>query len=668
MPVSTAFADELSSLDATGSDQAPIDIVSTPSVEPAIVEPAVVEPIAAEPSTAPVAVDSSVGEIADLPTSDQATNDWQINDSGNSAGQIASDAAADNRQDIASETPTEVDGTDQTAADGAKTLVGLALSGQTQNEEQFEPMAYTAHDASTPETDASVGSHAGDESDTVDIMMDSAASTPASRKLVKSAPSVNAMIPTPDASGTPDKKNTPAFPSSADDSNAPEPTLAQELLVAQVDGSGDINNWVDPNPASLLSASLNRHAYAIGDTLVLAYEVADADGIYGNATVWLAQGTPEDWRRGSGHGWGTNAACPDGQLTFRVTSDDTPGAYRVVGLEVRDKAGYSTTFWDEEYAAATGREGPTTLPRLEFTIEGSEDPNPASLLSASLNRHAYAIGDTLVLAYEVADADGIYGNATVWLAQGTPEDWRRGSGHGWGTNAACPDGQLTFRVTSDDTPGAYRVVGLEVRDKAGYSTTFWDEEYAAATGREGPTTLPRLEFTIVAPGQVRYYAVTQGDKTTLSANDAAGATFVFNAPAESLVAIDIDGEQIPEEAYSVASGSTIVTIHQSFLATLTPGEHTIAAIYENANRSIATFTVLNSEQQIEQSSCVADETTFATAYPHGAKLAATGGSSMHDASTTIPATGDATEAGLISTAFAGISSLLSGFMRRKREK
>ena len=540
MPVSTAFADELSSLDATGSDQAPIDIVSTPSVEPAIVEPAVVEPIAAEPSTAPVAVDSSVGEIADLPTSDQATNDWQINDSGNSAGQIASDAAADNRQDIASETPTEVDGTDQTAADGAKTLVGLALSGQTQNEEQFEPMAYTAHDASTPETDASVGSHAGDESDTVDIMMDSAASTPASRKLVKSAPSVNAMIPTPDASGTPDKKNTPAFPSSADDSNAPEPTLAQELLVAQVDGSGDINNWVDPNPASLLSASLNRHAYAIGDTLVLAYEVADADGIYGNATVWLAQGTPEDWRRDSGHGWGTNAACPDGQLTFRVTSDDTPGAYRVVGLEVRDKAGYSTTFWDEEYAAATGR--------------------------------------------------------------------------------------------------------------------------------EGPTTLPRLEFTIVAPGQVRYYAVTQGDKTTLSANDAAGATFVFNAPAESLVAIDIDGEQIPEEAYSVASGSTIVTIHQSFLATLTPGEHTIAAIYENANRSIATFTVLNSEQQIEQSSCVADETTFATAYPHGAKLAATGGSSMHDASTTIPATGDATEAGLISTAFAGISSLLSGFMRRKREK
>ena len=62
-----------------------------------------------------------------------------------------------------------------------------------------------------------------------------------------------------------------------------------------------------------------------------------------------------------------------------------------------------------------------------------------------------------------------------------------------------------------------------------------------------------------------------------------GLSFTSNAEYEDFIKVQIDGEDIETENYDVREGSTIVTLKDSYLETLSAGEHTISIVSESGS-------------------------------------------------------------------------------------
>ena len=76
--------------------------------------------------------------------------------------------------------------------------------------------------------------------------------------------------------------------------------------------------------------------------------------------------------------------------------------------------------------------------------------------------------------------------------------------------------------------------------------------------------------------------MTEGERKELS--------FTSNAAYSDFVRIEIDGITLDSENYTVAEGSTVVTLKADYVAKLSVGKHTIGVVSENGTAE-TTFTV-----------------------------------------------------------------------------
>lgn len=97
------------------------------------------------------------------------------------------------------------------------------------------------------------------------------------------------------------------------------------------------------------------------------------------------------------------------------------------------------------------------------------------------------------------------------------------------------------------------------------------------------------------------YELTEGNGTVVTLNDGKAYTFTSNAELSKLAKVKIDGKEIESSNYDKASGSTIITLHASYLNTLTDGQHTIE-IVSNDGKATGRFSVKKQDAVAENGS------------------------------------------------------------------
>ena len=216
------------------------------------------------------------------------------------------------------------------------------------------------------------------------------------------------------------------------------------------------------------------------------------------------------------------------------------------------------------------------------------DPNPPSFLSASFPGGVYSVGDTVPpFAWEIEDADGI---ESVGPLVKYPDDPY--------ANYWPNDGH---RVISDDAPGTYALVGFWVTDKAGYAHRIYSRDFAEqsagkpfAPGQDDLVAdIPELSFLFGDKDKVNYYKVLDGDKSSYQSGSGKDLEFRFDAPLEEFALATMDGDVIDKENYVLESGSTRITLNNDYLATLSSGDHELAAYFKDGGNGIATFSIDN---------------------------------------------------------------------------
>ena len=81
------------------------------------------------------------------------------------------------------------------------------------------------------------------------------------------------------------------------------------------------------------------------------------------------------------------------------------------------------------------------------------------------------------------------------------------------------------------------------------------------------------------------YRILEGDGSQWIQETEGGITFRVNGAVEKFTALLVDGEEVDPEQYTVKSGSTILTLKQSYLDTLPVGTHSLTVLYLNGSAS-----------------------------------------------------------------------------------
>lgn len=97
---------------------------------------------------------------------------------------------------------------------------------------------------------------------------------------------------------------------------------------------------------------------------------------------------------------------------------------------------------------------------------------------------------------------------------------------------------------------------------------------------------------------IPYYPVLEGDGSAVTEDDGKTLAVRVDAPIEKFEAVEVDGKTVAKEHYDVTAGSTVVTLHGDYLATLTPGEHSLTVRFTDGV-SMASFTVKAAAAQPE---------------------------------------------------------------------
>ena len=95
------------------------------------------------------------------------------------------------------------------------------------------------------------------------------------------------------------------------------------------------------------------------------------------------------------------------------------------------------------------------------------------------------------------------------------------------------------------------------------------------------------------------YEIIEGAFQELNYDDHKDLTVRSNAPFNKFLYVMVDDVEIASDNYTVAEGSTIVTLKDSYLDTLEAGEHKLTVV-SNDGQASTTFIILKSEPQSEE--------------------------------------------------------------------
>lgn len=88
------------------------------------------------------------------------------------------------------------------------------------------------------------------------------------------------------------------------------------------------------------------------------------------------------------------------------------------------------------------------------------------------------------------------------------------------------------------------------------------------------------------------YNIIEGAESTWSADSEYGLTIIGDGDLSKFVGVNVDGELLDPESYTVESGSTVITLHAEYLATLSEGTHTFEIVWDDGSAE-TTFNISN---------------------------------------------------------------------------
>ena len=91
------------------------------------------------------------------------------------------------------------------------------------------------------------------------------------------------------------------------------------------------------------------------------------------------------------------------------------------------------------------------------------------------------------------------------------------------------------------------------------------------------------------------YRITAGANGVWTKGSETGLTFRANGSLDKFTVIQVDGEALDSDAYTAASGSTVVTLEPTYLETLTEGKHHLTVLYTDGQCGTS-FTVQAAEE------------------------------------------------------------------------
>lgn len=187
-----------------------------------------------------------------------------------------------------------------------------------------------------------------------------------------------------------------------------------------------------------------------------------------------------------------------------------------------------------------------------------------SVTNQSISYHiTNAAGDNVDHLFNV-EATDYAGNNGEKVGQGVKVSYK--------TQDCAPSGKYTMTVTMtyDD------IVPSPRKEVTSFEFTVGEPEVKASeTSAEAPKDM---------------YKIIDGTKSTWNGSTSEGLTIRGDGDFAKFAGVRVDGNWIPSAHYEAKSGSTIVTLKPSYLASLSEGEHTVDIMWIDDSAS-TTFTV-----------------------------------------------------------------------------
>ena len=87
------------------------------------------------------------------------------------------------------------------------------------------------------------------------------------------------------------------------------------------------------------------------------------------------------------------------------------------------------------------------------------------------------------------------------------------------------------------------------------------------------------------------YDIIKGDGDKWTEGNTSGLSFTANGPFSKFVGVEVNGKEVDAKYYDAKSGSTVITLKQSYLKKLSDGKHTITVLYTDGETT-GTFQIL----------------------------------------------------------------------------
>ncbi len=394
----------------------------------------------------------------------------------------------------------------------------------------------------------------------------------------------------------------PADAPSADsltDANKPS-AVDYEVSVKYVDSNGnhdDLTGVTVPvtiAPAEAPDASSLTAAQKPTAVNGLAYTGSEQELV--NAPSSLPAGYDEVWySTDGGNTWSQDipTGIEAGNYTVSVKYVDTDGNYEdLTGITV------PVTIAQEAAPELTDAQKPSAVSGLTYTGSAQALVSAPASLPDGYEQVWYSLdggntwtqtiptgtdAGTYTISVRYVDTDGIKADIlgsdiTVTIAAGT-------------TTAVINGVAQTVTIGST-------LARPEDPTRYGYDFTGWFADEACTIPYNFNTPVGVNGVTLYAGWAQVSYSLTEGGESTWNGNS--DSTLTFRAVRNRLepmtfshfTGIRVDGKDVSKDNYQAKSGSVIVTLNESYLKTLSAGEHTLDIMFDDAPSVRTTFTIV----------------------------------------------------------------------------
>ena len=165
--------------------------------------------------------------------------------------------------------------------------------------------------------------------------------------------------------------------------------------------------------------------------------------------------------------------------------------------------------------------------------------------------------------------------------------------------AVCDDCKLVYGELDPNNHADLK----HVEAKAATTTTEGNIEYWYCTGCGKYFASESGHDEITEPDTVikKLPVITKGDNAKVTQGVSEPLSFTSDADFADFLRVEVDGMILENKHYTVASGSTVVTLNATYVATLAAGEHVLGIVSQNGTAT-ASFTVDKKAEEITPTS------------------------------------------------------------------